>query len=75
MQETTTVLQPGKLLDQVRNKIRFKHYGLSTENTYISWIRQFILHHGKRQPWGFGAHAPGGSKLRTLFSYTAWSER
>ncbi|PKO84758.1 MAG: hypothetical protein CVU17_00805 [Betaproteobacteria bacterium HGW-Betaproteobacteria-11] len=49
-QETTTVLQSRKLLDQVRNKIRFKHYGLSTENTYISWIRQFILHHGKRHP-------------------------
>ncbi len=47
MQTNTTSLQPKKLLDQVRDKIRFKHYSLSTENTYISWIKQFILYHGK----------------------------
>ncbi|WP_442786205.1 tyrosine-type recombinase/integrase [Methylobacter sp. YRD-M1] len=27
----------------MRDKIRFKHYSLSTENTYISWIKQFII--------------------------------
>ena len=50
MQTNTTSTQPKKLLDQVRDKIRFKHYSLSTENTYISWIKQFILYHGKRHP-------------------------
>ena len=44
-----------KLLDQVRDKIRFKHYSLSTENTYLSWIKQFILYHGKRHPVDMGA--------------------
>ena len=44
-----------KLLDQVRDKIRFKHYSLSTENTYLSWIKQFILYHGKRHPVNMGA--------------------
>ena len=50
MQTNTSSTQPKKLLDQVRDKIRFKHYSLSTENTYISWIKQFILYHGKRHP-------------------------
>jgi len=44
-----------KLLDQVRDKIRFKHYSLSTENTYISWIKQYIIFNGKRHPTEIGA--------------------
>jgi integron integrase len=43
------------LLDLVRDKIRFKHYSLSTENTYIAWIKQFIIFHGKRHPTEMGA--------------------
>ena len=50
MQTNTTPTQPKKLLDQVRHNIRFKHYSLSAENTYLSWIKQFILYHGKRLP-------------------------
>ena len=48
-------LQPPKLLDQVRNKIRFKHYSLRTEQAYVDWIRRFILFHGKRHPAEMGA--------------------
>ncbi|MCK9638209.1 MAG: integron integrase [Methylobacter tundripaludum] len=55
MQTNTTSAQPKKLLDQVRDKIRFKHYSLSTEKTYIAWIRQFILYHHKRHPFEMGA--------------------
>ena len=55
MQTNTTPTQPKKLLDQVRDKIRFKHYSLSSENTYLSWIKQFILYHGKRHPVDMGA--------------------
>jgi integron integrase len=54
MPTNTTPAQPKKLLDQVRDKIRFKHYSLSTEDTYISWIKQFILFHGKRHPADMG---------------------
>jgi len=32
-----------KLLDLVRDKIRFKHYSFSTERTYVHWIKQYIL--------------------------------
>ncbi|MDI1232593.1 MAG: phage integrase N-terminal SAM-like domain-containing protein [Methylobacter sp.] len=55
MQTNTTSAQPKKLLDQVRDKIRFKHYSLSTEKTYIAWIKQFILYHHKRHPLEMGA--------------------
>jgi hypothetical protein len=39
-----------KLLEQVRDVIRRKHYSLRTEQTYTDWIRRFILFHGKRHP-------------------------
>jgi integron integrase len=42
--------QPPKLLDQVRNKIRFLHYSRKTEQSYVQWIRRYILFHGKRHP-------------------------
>ncbi len=39
-----------RLLDQVRTVIRVKHFSLSTERSYVSWIRRFILFHRKRHP-------------------------
>ncbi len=44
-----------RLLDQVRGKIRLKHYSLRTEQAYLDWIRRFILHFGKRHPRDLGA--------------------
>ncbi len=38
------------ILDQVRNVIRLKHYSLRTEQTYLQWIKRFILFNGKRHP-------------------------
>jgi integron integrase len=55
MQENTTSLPAKKLLDQVRDKIRYKHYSLSTENTYTSWIKQYIIFNSKRHPTEMGA--------------------
>lgn len=43
-----------KLLDQVRAKIRLKHYSIRTEQAYVDWIRQFILFHNKRHPYRHG---------------------
>src|SRR5713101_5688123 len=43
-----------KLLDQVRAAIRVKHYSIRTEETYVHWIRRFILFHGKRHPAKMG---------------------
>jgi site-specific recombinase XerD len=38
--------QSTLLLDQVRERIRYLHYGLRTERAYLLWIRAFIRHHG-----------------------------
>ncbi|NPA74357.1 MAG: integron integrase [Epsilonproteobacteria bacterium] len=43
-----------RLLDLVRDKIRFKHYSLSTEKNYLLWIKHYILFHGKRHPKDMG---------------------
>jgi Phage integrase, N-terminal SAM-like domain len=42
---------PQKLLDQVRNAIRLKHYSYRTEETYVQWIRRYILFHRKRRTY------------------------
>ena len=44
-----------KLLDSVREAIRIRHYSVRTENTYVGWIRRFILFHNKRHPNEMGA--------------------
>jgi integron integrase len=44
-----------RLLDQVREAIRVRHYSLRTEEAYVDWIRRFILFHGKRHPLEMGA--------------------
>jgi len=44
-----------KLLDQVRTTMRAAHYSKSTEESYISWIKRFILFHNKRHPKDMGA--------------------
>ena len=44
-----------KLLEQVRDLIRTRHYSYRTEEAYLNWIRQYILFHGKRHPTEIGA--------------------
>lgn len=44
-----------RLLDQVRERIRVLHYSLSTEKTYIHWIKSYIRHHHMRHPKDMGA--------------------
>jgi len=39
-----------KLLDQVRQAIRTRHYSPRTEETYVGWIKRFIFFHNKRHP-------------------------
>jgi len=43
-----------KLLDQVRQAIRTRHYSYMTEKAYIAWIKRFIFFHNKRHPVGMG---------------------
>jgi len=39
-----------KLVDQVRDAIRVKHYSPRTEEAYWNWIKRFIIFHNKRHP-------------------------
>jgi hypothetical protein len=37
-----------KLIDQVINVIREKHYSIRTEEAYVQWIKRLIYYHDKR---------------------------
>jgi len=47
-------MQKRKLLDQVRDKVRFKHYSYKTEKSYVGWIKRYIIYHKKRHPIEMG---------------------
>lgn len=43
-----------RLLTQVRERLRYKHYSLSTEKLYVYWIRLFIRWSRLRHPVEMG---------------------
>ena len=45
----------ARLLDQVRERIRYLHYSIRTEHAYVQWVRAFIRFHGLRHPADMGA--------------------
>ena len=47
---TSTKHTPPRLLDQLRDRIRVKHYSRRTEQAYVGWVRRFILANDKRHP-------------------------
>jgi len=53
--DKSTTANPPKLLDQVRDKLRVKHYSIRTEQSYIGWIKRYIYFHDKRHPKDLGA--------------------
>lgn len=62
----TSPPQGKKLLDQVSDAIRVKHYSYRTEKTYIEWIRRYILFHNKRHPKDMGAQ-----EIQAFITYLA----
>lgn len=44
-----------KLLEQLSDALRLKHYSHRTEETYLEWVRRYILFHNKRHPKDMGA--------------------
>lgn len=52
--EGVTGAKTPRLLDQVRARLRLKHYSLRTEQAYVGWIRRFILASDKRHPRDMG---------------------
>ena len=61
--------RPKKLLDQVRDAIRVKHYARNTEQAYVYWIKKYILFHNKRHPKEMGA-----SEVQAFLTHLALEE-
>jgi hypothetical protein len=61
--------RPRKLLDQVRDIIRVKHYSYRTEESYVYWIRRYILFHQKRHP-----REMGDAELEAFLTHLAIEE-
>ena len=59
--------KPPMLLQEVRNRLRLKHYSIRTEQAYLYWIRRYIVESGKVHPRELGGLAVEGflSKLAT----------
>ena len=58
--------RPPRLLEQMRARIRYCHYSLSTEKTYLYWTRQFIRFHRLRHP-----REMGGAEVAAFLMYLA----
>lgn len=52
--------QQPKLIDEVRTRMRLKHYSLRTERAYLYWIRRYIRACGMRHPREFDGVAVEG---------------
>lgn len=44
----------SKLLAQVRQALRVRHYSRRTEDAYVRWVRRYVLFHGLQHPTGLG---------------------
>jgi len=67
------VKSPKKLLDQVRDRIRLKHYSIRTERSYTSWIRRFILFGETRQHADVSFFSLNGPQGGPSCRFAAWS--
>jgi hypothetical protein len=44
-------IQSTRLLDQLREILRYKHYSLRTEEAYLYWVKFFVRWHGRNGTW------------------------
>jgi len=49
------LLKSVRLLDRLRERLRYAHYSLRTEKTYVYWARLFIRFHKMRHPKDMGS--------------------
>jgi len=62
----STTPNPPKLLDQVREAIRLRHYSIRTEQAYTDWIKRYILFHFSSDHPHPGPLPEGEGKLREM---------
>jgi len=53
--------KPGRVLDQMRDVMRYHHYAIRTEQTCIKWIMDYIRFNGTRYPGKWGNPRSNGS--------------
>ena len=63
-------MKKKKLLDIVRDKIRVKHYSISTERTYVYWIKYYIFFHNKTHPINMGK-----AEIESFLTYLAVNKK
>jgi len=51
---SSQTVRPRRLLDQVRDAVRVRHYSYRTEQAYVGWVRRFVVFHAKRHPAEMG---------------------
>lgn len=59
-----------RLLDEVRRRLRLRHYSLRTEQAYLYWIRRYIRSNGLRHP-----REMGGAEVEGFLSDLARRDR
>ena len=62
--------RPPRLLDRVRDAVRTRHYSRRTEEAYVTWIRRYIIFHGKTHPAQMG-----GSEISRFLTWLAVDRR
>ena len=50
-----TAAPPLRLLDALRERLRYMHYGLRTEEAYVYWVRDYVKWSVRRHPRDLGA--------------------
>lgn len=63
-------LRATRLLDQVRERIRYLHYSIRTEKTYCYWVRWYVRFHGLRHPKDMG-----GPEVEEFLTFIATERR
>ena len=69
MKTSTAPLPPlrsVKVVNQLRERLRYLHYSLRTEQAYAHWVRAFIRFNGVRHPTTLG-----GSEVEAFLSWLA----
>ncbi|MBS1135438.1 MAG: integron integrase family protein [Burkholderiaceae bacterium] len=59
-------LRSTRLLDQLRERIRYDHYSLKTKKSYVHWVRRFVHFHALRHP-----KEMGGPEVEAFFAHLA----
>ncbi len=64
--DTDGIVGRSRLLGEMRDLLRRKHYSIRTEQAYLDWAKRYILFHGKRHP-----DEMGGPEIAAFLTHLA----